>query len=80
MVDDNTNQPDEGAAGDLLLGATRIAEHISTLVGETVNEGDVYYAHKTGKWPIGKLGAGLIASKRRLASHGNKIARGSTTA
>ena len=60
-------------AGDLLLGATRIARHISVLVGKPVDEGDVYYYRRAGKWPSGKHGAELIASKRRLNRHAQKL-------
>jgi hypothetical protein len=71
----DTNQHDEGdVAGDLLVGASRIAEYISTLINEPVGEDDVYYFRKTGKWPIGKNGADLIASRKRLNRHGRKIA------
>jgi hypothetical protein len=71
---------DERLAGDLLRGARRIAEHISVLAGEPVDEGDVYYFHRAGTWPIGKLGAGLVASRKRLNRHADKITRGNTAA
>jgi hypothetical protein len=32
------------------------------------------------KWPIGKYGAFLIASKRRLTNHVEKMTRGSSAA
>jgi hypothetical protein len=69
-------QEDEPRAGDLLKGARRIAEHLSDLLGEPVDEGAIYYARRTQKFPIGKLGAELIASKRRLARHVEKLTRG----
>ena len=72
----DTNQHEEGdkrLAGDLLVGATRIAEHISVLVGEPVDENDVYYFRRVQKWPIGKYGAELIASKTKLNRHAQKI-------
>jgi hypothetical protein len=75
----DANQPNDGdevLAGDLLVGATRIARHISLLVGEPVDEDDVYYFRKAGKWPIGKLGAELISSKRTLNRHARKITAG----
>ena len=64
-------------AGDVLLGAKKIAKHIETILGVPVDEDDVYYAHRMKKWPIGKYGALLIASKRRLTNHVEKITRGS---
>ena len=72
----DTNHHEEGdkrLAGDLLVGATRIAEHISVLVGEPVDENDVYYFRRVQKWPIGKYGAELIASKTKLNRHAQKI-------
>ena len=72
----DTNQHDEGderLAGDLLVGAARIAEHISVLIGEPVDEDDVYYFRRAGKWPIGKYGAELIATRKKLNRHAQKI-------
>jgi hypothetical protein len=72
----DTNQHDEAderLAGDLLVGAARIAEHISVLIGEPVDEDDVYYFRRAGKWPIGKYGAELIASRKKLNRHAQKI-------
>jgi hypothetical protein len=60
-------------AGDLLLGAKQIAEHMTSL-GIPTDEDDVYYAHRAGKLPIGKYGAHLLASRRRLGRHVQKIA------
>ena len=82
----DTSQQDDGderLAGDLLVGAARIAEHISVLIGEPVDEDDVYYFRRAGKWPIGNTagdGGKLIASKRRLTRHTDKLARGPTAA
>ena len=80
---DNPHQHDDGGArpagdvaGDVLVGATRIAEHIAVLVGEPVDEDNVYYYARVKKWPIGKNGADLVASKRRLNKHADKITRG----
>ena len=64
---------DERLVGDLLVGATRIAGHISKLIGEPVDEDDVYYFRRAGKWPIGKYGAELIASRKKLNRHAQKI-------
>ena len=72
-MDTNQDEGDERLAGDLLIGATRIAEHISVLIGEPVDEDDVYYFRRAGKWPIGKHGAELIASRKKLNRHAQKI-------
>jgi hypothetical protein len=72
------NQHDD--AGDALLGAKRIAEHIASILNVPVNESDVYYFTRAKKWPIGKYGALLIASKKRLNNHAEKMMRGPTAA
>jgi hypothetical protein len=64
---------DERLASDLLVGATRIAEHISVLTGEPIDRDDVYYFRKARKWPIGKYGAELIASRKKLNRHAQKL-------
>ena len=33
----------------------------------------VYYLRRTGRWPIGNDGGNLIASKRRLTRHAQKL-------
>ena len=71
---------DAHLAGDVLLGAKKIAKHIETILGVPVDEDDVYYFNRARKWPIGKYGALLIASKRRLNNHAEKITRGPTAA
>ena len=72
----STNQPDKDEPlADLLVGARRIAEYITSL-GVPVDESDVYYLHRSKKWPIGKHGRDLIASKRRSNRHAEKITRG----
>jgi hypothetical protein len=82
-MDTNPNQHDEGDArpGDLLVGRDAIRDFLVTLgMPQTV---DVYYLKRAGDWPIGKTGGdsgNLIASKRRLARHAEKLARGSTAA
>jgi hypothetical protein len=63
---------DERLAGDLLVGAKQIAEYITSL-GIPTDEDDVYYAHRAEKLPIGKYGAFLIASKRKLNRYTQKI-------
>jgi hypothetical protein len=67
-------------AGDVLLGAKRIAEHIASILNVPVDEDDVYYFNRARKLPIGKYGAFLIASKKRLNNHIEKMTRGSSAA
>jgi hypothetical protein len=71
-------QEDERFAGDLLVGADAIRAFLITLgMPESV---DPYYL-KRAHWPIGNTGRGggkLIASKRRLARHTQKIAAGTS--
>jgi hypothetical protein len=64
--------PTDRLTGDLLWGAKRIGEHIDRTAGQ------VYYLHKSGKLPLGKMGKVLIGSKSKLTSHTHKIASGST--
>lgn len=59
---------------DLLSGANAIAEFLGT------NAREVYLLAQTKRLPIGRLGRKLIASKRSLARHVEKITRGSTAA
>ena len=68
---------DEHHAGDLLVGAGPIEVFLKTL---GVPNPDAYYFRRSGNWPIGKCGANLIASKRRLIRHASEITRGSTAA
>ena len=73
-MDQNPQQHDQGderlAGGDLLIGADPIEGYLKIL---GVPNPDAYYLRRAGKWPIGKYGANLIASKRRLARHAEKI-------
>jgi hypothetical protein len=78
----DTTQHDEGDArpGDLLVSADSIRAFLISL-GMPENT-DPYYLKRSG-WPIGNTagdGGKLIASKRRLARHTEKLARGSTAA
>jgi hypothetical protein len=76
-MDANQQQRNEGgeplAAGDLLVGAEPIEAHLKAL---GVPNPDAYYLRRSGKWPIGKYGANLIASKKRLARHAEELTRG----
>ena len=74
-IDDDDD--DDDLAGDLLVGAEPIEAHLKHL---GVPDPDAYYLRRAGKWPIGKYGANLIASKRRLNRHADKITRGPTAA
>jgi hypothetical protein len=79
-----TQQHDEAdahLAGDLLVGADKIRAFLIFL--GLPEDTDVYYLKRAGRWPIGKTGGeggSLIASKRRLTRHAEKITRGSTAA
>jgi hypothetical protein len=72
----DTQQHDEvdSVADDLLIGGTAVGAFLISLGFENA---DPYYFKKSG-WPIGKNGTGqsakLIASKRRLIRHAQKIA------
>jgi hypothetical protein len=74
-MDTNQSDGDERLAGDLLVGAGSISAHLKHL---GVPKPDAYYLRRTGRWPIGKDGANLVASKRRLGRHADKITRGPT--
>jgi hypothetical protein len=62
--------PDDDLVGDLLVGAGPIEAHLKQL---GVPNPDAYYLRRSGKLPIGKFGAHLIASRKRLARHAEKI-------
>ena len=51
---------EEDVAADLLKGAAMIGAFLG------VDTSEVYYLHKCKRYPIGKLGKILIASKRQL--------------
>jgi hypothetical protein len=80
---DTNAQQDEGdarLAGDLLVGADAIREYLIYL---GMPDPDVYYLKRSGNWPIGNTAghrSKLVASKRRLARHAEKITRGPTAA
>ena len=70
---DQSDNKDE-LAGDLLVGGDAIRDYLVFLGFKTV---DPYYLKRSGGgWPIGKTGGqggSLIASKRKLARHLQKI-------
>ena len=71
----DTNQPNKDElAGDLLVGADAILAYLVFL--GMPEDTDVYYLKRAGRWPIGKTsggGSSLVASKRRLARHAQRI-------
>lgn len=74
-MDTTQHEVDNNLAGDLLVGADAIRTYLIFLgMPEDI---DVYYLRRAGHWPIGKTADGksanLIASKRRLARHAQKI-------
>ena len=76
-MDTNPNQHvdgDERLAGDLLVGAKAIRDFLVWLgLPDETDEEDIYYLRRTRRWPIGNDGIKLIASKRRLTKHAQKI-------
>jgi hypothetical protein len=78
---DTTPQQQDDGAGDLLVGADAIR---AFLVGLGMPEStDIYYLRRTGRWPLGNTAGRdgkLIASKRRLLRHLERIASGPTAA
>jgi hypothetical protein len=68
-------------AGDLLVGAGAIRAFLVHLgMPESV---DPYYLKRSGHWPIGNTAGAdgkIIASKRRLLRHLERITRGTTAA
>jgi hypothetical protein len=75
-------QKDEHLAGDLMVGGDPILRFLIDLgiLPADASIDDLYYLRRTRRWPIGKETSGkggkLIASKRRLARHAQKIAAG----
>ena len=79
-MDDTKQHHDDGddrLAGDLLVGADAIRAYLIFLgMPDDTDAEDVYYLKRSG-WPIGNTagdGGKLIASKKRLARHTQKIA------
>ena len=80
-MDTNISQSDKDElAGDLLVGADAIRAYL-VLLGwaDEPEDVDPYYLKRAG-WPIGKSSPGkgglLIASKRRIGRHTQKLAAG----
>jgi hypothetical protein len=83
-METNPTQQDDGderLAGDLLVGADAVRAFLVHLgMPENV---DPYYLKRSGHWPIGNTAGTdgkIIASKRRLIRHVEKITRGNTAA
>jgi hypothetical protein len=81
-MDSNQHDEEVDPTGDLAVGADDIRAYLVSLgMPPSV---DVYYLKRTGRWPIGSTAASgggkLLASKRRLARHVMKLARGGSTA
>jgi len=77
MHSNKRDEENEPLAGDLLVGADAIRAFLVHL--GMPEDTDIYYLKRSGHWPIGNTagtGGKLIASKRRLARHTDKIARG----
>jgi hypothetical protein len=64
-MSDQSEKPngDESVADDVLRGAVAIGAELG------VEPADVYYIRKTQKYPIGKSGKTLIASRQELRRH-----------
>jgi hypothetical protein len=71
-MSDDQSENDQRFAADLLRGAVRISAFLREL-GEEVEPEDIYYLKRSGKYPIGRHGRELIASKRQLTRHARKI-------
>ena len=67
------DEDDQRFTADLVRGAERIAEVLAEILGEPVSADQVYYWHKKKRWPFTKHGADLIASRKKLHSHGRKL-------
>ena len=76
MSEQSEEKPNsERVADDVLRGAQAIGE-----MSWGCNPEDVYYLHKTQKYPIGKLGKTLIASRQQLRRHHRALTKKPATA
>ena len=78
----NDDEGDDRLAGDLLVGADAIRAYLVHL-GMPEKTADPYYLKRSGNWPIGNTagdGGKIVASKRRLIRHLEKITRGPSAA
>jgi hypothetical protein len=67
-----SNQSDE-RFGRLLRGANNICAYLRELGEVDLEPQDIYYIHRTQKYPITKHGRDLIANTSQLARHARKI-------
>ena len=78
-MDTTNTEESELRAGDLLVGGPAIEAFLIEL--GMPEKTDAYYLKRVGRFPIGKTSAGkggsLIASKKRLARHIDRLTRGS---
>jgi hypothetical protein len=65
-----TDHPNTQTASDVLIGAEAIEEHLASI---GFPDEDAYYLHRTQRWPIGKYGKYLIATKTNLDRHARKL-------
>ena len=76
-MDTTQHEDNERLAGDLLVGADAVRTFLVHL-GMPANV-DPYYLKRTGHWPIGNTAGAdgkIIASKRKLIRHVDKLTRG----
>jgi hypothetical protein len=64
--------PQDKVGDDLLIGAEAIGGELN------LSPSEVYYAFRKKKWPIGKYGSQLIASKSKLRRAARAITETST--
>jgi hypothetical protein len=66
MSDDSNTSPDD----NVLIGAEAIEAHLASI---GFPDEDAYYLKKIGRWPIGKYGKFLIATRTGLDRHARKL-------
>jgi hypothetical protein len=66
-----TDNPSTPASADVLIGAGAIEEHLASI---GFPDSDAYYLRRVGRWPIGKYGKFLLATKTNLDRHAKKLA------
>ena len=71
------SEHEDSLAGDLLVGADAVCAFLVYL--GMPEDTDVYYLKRSGYWPIGNTAGTegkIVASKRRLIRHVERITRG----
>lgn len=66
-MSDNLNST---PADDVLIGAPAIENFLAEI---GYPDSDAYYLRKVGRWPIGKYGKFLLATKSGLTRHARKL-------